>query len=128
MNTLKLKLLVYPLVTLASITASGLALADDPTPDNLVTTAVTSTRTRADAVAEYYHARATNGMRFWGSGYNALREAKSVRSRDDVKAEMALLAPVNPLVGEDSGSFALARQPVRQQPAQQRLLATAPQR
>lgn len=120
---LTLKLLVYPLVTLASITASGLALADDPTPDNLVTANYTPTRSRAEVIAEFYQARANGGMKVWSTSYNPFAASKSLLTRAEVKADAALLATVTPMAGEDSGSFVLSRMP--QHRAAPRVLAAS---
>lgn len=123
MNTLKLKLWVYPLVALGALAASGMALADDPTLDPSASTAFTSTKTRAQAIAEVYQARANRGMRFWSTSYNPLTEMKSLKTRDEVKADVMLLSNVAPMAGEDSGSFAISRTLTRRDAS--RALATA---
>ena len=117
MKSLSAKLFVYPLIVLASIGASGLALAESPTVDS---TEFKPTRTRAEVITEYYQARANGGMRYWGSSYNPLRDFKPANSRDEIKAQARLLFDVAPLTGEDSGSFLLSQ---RMQP--QRLDASS---
>lgn len=117
---LTLKLLVYPLVTLASITASGLALADDPSIDNLVTT---SLRSRAEVITEYYQARANGGMKVWSTSYNPVAVTKSLKTREEVKAEVALLAIPVPMAAEEGRPQVQRRVPAR--PDASRVLAVA---
>ena len=77
--------------------------------------------------AELLQARADGTTRVWSISYNPLREARSLKSRDDVRAEvMAQRATEqgNPLVGEDSGSFYLAQRKPAGEAA--RVLARAP--
>lgn len=69
--------------------------------------------TRAQVQAELVQARRDGSMRVWSTSYNHMAAAKSLRTRDDVVAEViAEHRNANALVlnGEDSGSFAFARQ------------------
>ncbi len=118
-----LKLIVYPLVTLISIAASGLVLAESPTaePTNFV-----ATKTREQVRSEFLQSRATGGFRVWSTSYNPLLVTKTMTTREAVKAEMALLANVAPMTGEDSGSFALSRAPASREAP--RLLASTQRR
>lgn len=77
--------------------------------------ATTSNVTRAQVQAELAQARVDGSMRVWSTTYNHMAAAKSVKTRADVRAELlasdrAAIAATN---GEDSGSFAMSRQPVR---------------
>lgn len=97
----------YPVIAVASLLAAGAAFADDITPDH--TAQALSLKSRAQVQAELFQARADGTVKVWSTSYNPLTVAKSLRSRDEVKAER------NPVIdtafiGEDSGSFALARQ------------------
>lgn len=107
----KLHFIAYPLVALASLLSSGIALADDPTPDNLSTVVFAQTKTRAQVVAEYHQARADGSMKVMSSSYNPLLTMKSTTSRAEVKATALASAPAADMYGEDSGSFALSRTP-----------------
>jgi hypothetical protein len=77
-----------------------------------------STLTRAEVVAELFASRADGSIRVYSNTYNPLAVAKSVKSRDAVRAEVVnqhaaersgLVATAVDTSGEDSGSFALAR-------------------
>jgi Domain of unknown function (DUF4148) len=116
----KLNLLTYPVIVVASLLAAGAAFADDITPDT--TAQALSLKTRAQVQAELFQARADGSIKVWSTTYNPLTVAKSIRTRDEVKAERSYAYDVA-FYGEDSGSFALSRvQPAR--PAA-RLLASA---
>jgi len=95
-----------------SLVAAGAAFAEDITPDN--TALALSTKTRAQVQAELVQARADGSIKVWSTSYNPLTVARSVKTRDEVKADRdANFAAA--WYGEDSGSFALARvQPARQ--------------
>lgn len=106
------KLVSIAFVAAASFVASGAALADDITPD--FTASVPSLKSRADVQAELARARADGSMKVWSTQYNPLTVAKSLRSRDEVRAEAAAAARAGTdaqLHGEDSGSFAMQRNP-----------------
>lgn len=77
--------------------------------------ASTSTVTRAQVQAELAQARVDGSMRVWSTTYNHLAAAKSVKSRADVRAELLASdrATVAAMNSEDSGSFAMSRQPLR---------------
>ena len=108
---INLSRLAYPLIAIASLAAAGAAFADDITPDT--TAAALSTKSRAQVQAELFQARADGTIKVWSTSYNPLTVAKSLRSRDEVKAERSYAWDVA-FYGEDSGSFALSRQrPVR---------------
>jgi hypothetical protein len=101
----------YPLIAIASLAAAGAAFADDITPDH--TAQALSTKSRAQVRAELFQARADGTIKVWSTSYNPLAVARSLRSRDDVKAERSYAYDVA-FYGEDSGSFVLSRQqPVR---------------
>ena len=94
----------------AAFAASGAAFADGATYD--YPTATVSGKTRADVQKELFAARADGSIKVWSTTYNPLTVAKSLKTRDEVKAERAD-ATMQALHGEDSGSFALSL-PVRQ--------------
>ncbi|MCC6246328.1 MAG: DUF4148 domain-containing protein [Rubrivivax sp.] len=77
--------------------------------------AATSAVTRAQVQAELFQARADGSIRAWSTSYNPLALAKSLKSREVVRAELLASdrATVSAMTGEDSGSFALSRQPLR---------------
>jgi hypothetical protein len=54
-------------------------------------------------------------MRVWSTSYNHMAAAKSVKSRSEVQAEVLAVGHdgLVATTGEDSGSFALSRQPLR---------------
>ncbi|MCW5635138.1 MAG: DUF4148 domain-containing protein [Rubrivivax sp.] len=76
----------------------------------------TSTVTRAQVQAELADAKRTGFMRRWSTSYNHMAAAQSLKSRADVRAELlgTSLADRTAFTGEDSGSFALSRQPARE--------------
>jgi hypothetical protein len=118
------RLLVYPLVSILALAAAVSAHAESPTPDFSATEFIGPAKTRDQVKAELFQARADGSVRVWSISYNPLAVAKSLRSRDEVRAE-AVAANMGgsdrAWLGEDSGSFALARQlPAR---ADVRLLA-----
>ena len=119
----KLNLLTYPVIVVASLLAAGAAFADDITPDN--TAAALSLKTRAQVQAELFQARADGSINVWSTTYNPLTVAKSIRTRDEVKAERSYAHDVA-FYGEDSGSFVLSRQ-LPQRRAAARVLASAAQ-
>ncbi len=90
----------------AAFAASGAALADGATYD--YPTATVSGKTRADVQKELFAARADGSVKVWSTTYNPLTVAKSLKTRDAVKAERADTS-VQAFYGEDSGSFALSR-------------------
>lgn len=105
----KLSLLAYPVITAVSLLAAGAAFAEDITPDH--TAQVLSLKSREQVQAELFAARADGSIKVWSTSYNPLTVAKSLRTRDEVKAERSY-AYDQAFYGEDSGSFALSRQPV----------------
>jgi hypothetical protein len=107
--------LAYPVIAIASLVAASAAFADDITPDP--TAQALSLKSRAQVQAELYRARADGTIKVWSTSYNPLAVAKSLRSRDEVKAERSWAYDVA-FYGEDSGSFALSRQqPARAAPS-----------
>lgn len=102
----KLTFLAYPLVALLSLAAASVAFADDITPDT--TASVPSLKTRAQVQAELVQARANGSIKAWSTSYNPLALARSIKSRDEVKADRDSHFDVA-MYGEDSGSFALSR-------------------
>ncbi|MBL8341332.1 MAG: DUF4148 domain-containing protein [Rubrivivax sp.] len=99
--------------TLAALT-SGAALAQEATYDYPVPAA--SALTRAQVQAELLQARSDGSMRVWSTSYNHMAAAKSLKTRNEVRDEVLADRRAAPaaITGEDSGSFALSRQPVRQ--------------
>lgn len=89
----------------ATFAASGAALADGASYD--YPTATVSGKTRADVQKELFAARADGSVKVWSTTYNPLTVAKSLKTRDEVKAERSD-ARVQAFYGEDSGSFALS--------------------
>ncbi len=77
--------------------------------------AAASPTTRMQVQAELAQARRDGSMRVWSTTYNHMAAAKSMRTRADVSAEVlgADRAALAAMSGEDSGSFALSRQPAR---------------
>ncbi len=103
----KLSLLAYPLIAAVSLAAASVAFAEDITPDN--TAASVSTKSRAQVQSELFAARADGSIKVMSISYNHMLAVKSVRTRDEVRAERERGFD-NAWYGEDSGSFALARQ------------------
>lgn len=110
----KLNLLAYPAIAILSLAAAGAAFADDITADNTASQVFTTTKSRAQVQQELYAARADGSIKVWSTSYNPLTVAKSVKSRDEVRADRDA-GYASTWYGEDSGSFALNRvQPARQ--------------
>lgn len=116
----KLNLFAYPVIAVASLLAAGAAFAESPTPDD--TAAALSLKSRAQVQAELFQARADGSAKVWSTTYNPLLAARSVASRDEVKAQRSYAHDVA-FYGEDSGSFALSRTQPARQPV--RVLASA---
>ena len=91
-----------------SLAATGAAFAQEATYD--YPQPIAAGKTRDQVQNELFAARADGSIKVWSTSYNPLAVAKSLKSRDQVKAERdpAYAATYN---GEDSGSFALSRQP-----------------
>lgn len=119
---ISLSRLAYPAVVAVSLLAAGAAFADDITPDN--TAAALSLKTRAQVQAELFQARADGSAKVWSTTYNPLTVAKSIRTRDEVKAERSYAHDVA-FYGEDSGSFVLSRQLPQRRAAPQVLASAA---
>lgn len=103
----KLSLLAYPLIAAVSLAAASVAFAEDITPDN--TAATVSTKSRAQVQAELFAARADGSIKVSSISYNPFLAMKTLRTRNEVRAERDR-AFDGTWYGEDSGSFALARQ------------------
>jgi hypothetical protein len=102
---------VHTIAFAASLAAGGAALAQEATYDMPIP-AVSAT-TRAQVQAELAQAKRDGSTRVWSTSYNHIAAAKSLRSRDEVRAEVIAdhrNGSAAALSGEDSGSFALARQ------------------
>lgn len=111
---IKLSQLAYPLIAVFSLAAAVAAHAESPTVDDTATQVWSQTKTRAQVQAELLQARADGTTKVWSSSYNPLALARSVKSRDEVRAEAtAALASGESaaFAGEDSGSFRLAQLP-----------------
>jgi hypothetical protein len=98
--------------------ASGAAFAEGGTYD--YPQAYSSNVTRAQVQTELEQAKRDGSIRVHSTSYNHMAAAKSLKSRDEVRAEV--LAERNlpagavraaALHGEDSGSFAFSRTPQR---------------
>jgi len=100
----KTALLAYPLVVAVSLLAAGAAFAEDGTIDN--TAQALSLKSREQVQAELFQARADGSIKVWSTSYNPLTVAKSLATRDAVKAER-VQGYAATWYGEDSGSFAL---------------------
>jgi len=108
----KLSQFVYPAIAVLSLAAAVAAHAETPTVDDTATQAWSQTKTRAQVQAELFQARADGTTKVWSISYNPLALAKSLKTRDEVRAEtVAGLASgeTAALTGEDSGSFRLAQ-------------------
>lgn len=105
---IKLNLLAYPAIALLSLAAAGAAFADDITPDTTASQVFTTTKSRAQVQSELFAARADGSIKVWSTSYNPLTVAKSVKTRDEVRATRDS-AYNSTWYGEDSGSFALNR-------------------
>ena len=104
----KTALLAYPLVVAVSLfAAAGAAFAEDGTIDH--TAHAQSLKSRDQVQAELFQARADGSIKVWSTSYNPLTVAKSLTTRDAVKAERVQGYDAT-WYGEDSGSFALQRQ------------------
>lgn len=109
-----LSAIAYPVVATLSLSAAVSAHAESPTIDNTATQVWSQTKSRDQVRAELQQARADGTTKVWSMSYNPLQAAKSLKSRDDVRAELFAQRAAdhgsNPAIGEDSGSFHLARQ------------------
>lgn len=110
----KLSTIAYPAIALLSLAAAFAAHAESPTVDDSAAQVWAQTKTRAQVQAELLQARADGTTKVWSSSYNPLALAKSLKSRDEVRAE-ALAARTSgeseALVAEDGGSFLFAQRP-----------------
>lgn len=105
---------VFATTTLAAIGFAGApAFAQEATYE--YPQAVTSAVTRAQVQAELAQARLDGSLKVWSTTYNHMAAAKSVKARADVRAELLAgdRAVASAMTGEDSGSFAMSRQPQR---------------
>lgn len=110
MNTIKS--LVYPAVVLLSLAAAVTAHAESPTPDDSSTMVFAQPKSRAQIQSELFQARADGWMKVISFSYDHMAAAKSLRSRDEVRAEAVASNRAGDdatWFGEDSGSFELAR-------------------
>lgn len=104
--------LAHSLVAALALAATGAAYADDPTHDDSATPVWSQTKSRAQVQAELDQVRADGTIRVWSSSYNPLALAKSVQSRDTVRAEAVAArsdGDVVAMLGEESGSFRLTQ-------------------
>ena len=105
---------VLATATLAAIGMAGTtAFAQEATYD--YPQAVSSNVTHAQVQAELAQAKRDGSMRVYSISYNHLAAAKSLKSRAEVQAEVLGTdhAAREAMLGEDSGAFALSRQPAR---------------
>ena len=114
----QLSFIVYPAIVALSLVAAVTAHAESPTLDDTARQAWSQTKTSEQVRTELLQARADGTTKVWSISYNPLQKAQSLRSRDELRAEVLALRAEksgNALLGEDSGSFFLARQlPARQ--------------
>jgi hypothetical protein len=126
----KYSFLVYPAIALLSLAAAATAYAQEVMPDDSATQVWTHTKTRAEVQAEVVAARADQSLgKPWSREYNPSTGFKSVRSRDEVRAEAVAARRsgyTDGMYGEDSGAFYLAHLPVARDTS--RMLAIAPAR
>jgi Domain of unknown function (DUF4148) len=118
---IKLSQFAYPLIAVFSLAAAVAAHAESPTVDDTATQVWSQTKTRAQVQAELLQARADGTTKVWSSSYNPLALAKSLKTREEVRAEaVAALASGESaaLAGEDSGSFRLAQRPAARDASQ----------
>ena len=122
----QLTFIVYPAIVALSVVAAVSAHAESPTLDNTSKQAWSETRTSEQVRTELLQARADGTTKVWSISYNPLHKAQSLKSREQVRAEVLGQRAAdngNPLVGEDSGSFFLAQQKPAREAA--RVLAEA---
>ena len=114
----QLRFVVYPAIVVLSLAAAVSAHAESPTMDETSRQVWAQTKTSDQVRSELLQARADGTTKVWSISYNPLQKAQSLRSRDELRAEVLALRAEksgNALLGEDSGSFFLARQlPARQ--------------
>jgi adenine-specific DNA methylase len=113
-------------VAAIAVLAAGSAFADDPTPDR--TAQVVSQKSRAEVASELAQARRDGSAKLWSFSYqNKVQNlVRSEKVRTDVKSEVLAArrtGELNAFVGEDSGSFWLARQAAAQQRVRRNLTA-----
>ncbi len=112
-----LNTVVYPVVVALSLVAAASARAESPFVQETSQAAFVQTKTRAQVESEYFQARADGSLKVTSITYNHMAAVKSLRSRDEVRAEAVAANKIDSdslWLGEDSGSFELARsQPVR---------------
>ena len=109
----QLSLIVYPAIVALSLAAAVSAHAETPTLDDTAKQAWSQTKTSGQVRTELLQARADGTTKVWSISYNPLHKVQSLKSREQVRAEVLALRAAdqgNPLVGEDSGSFFLAQQ------------------
>ena len=109
----KINRLVYPAIALLSLAAAFSAHAESPARDDGATQVWTSTKTRAQVLAELFQARADGTTKVYAESYNS-RVAKSTVTREEVRAQARVelaTSPAAQMVGEDSGSFYLSQRP-----------------
>ena len=90
------------------------AHAESPTRDDGSTQVWAATKTRAQVLTELAQARADGSINVHSISYNPLMVAKSMLSREEVRAQTRVEPATNPpaqMLGEDSGSFYLAQHP-----------------
>lgn len=77
--------------------------------------AADSVVSRAQVQAELTQAKREGTTRVWSTTYNHMAAAKSLKSRAEVQAEVLGTdrTATEAMLGEDSGSFAMSRQPAR---------------
>ncbi len=77
--------------------------------------ALAGSATRAQVQGELAQAKRDGTTRVWSTTYNHMAAAKSLKSRAEVQAEVLGVDrdSTATMLGEDSGSFALSRQPAR---------------
>lgn len=119
----KLQCFVYPAVAALSLAAAFSVHAQsfegadhDAASSRSAATAAVAGAARADVKAALAQARAAHAVDVYGYGYNPLAQARSLKTRAEVQAEVRALRGTNyaqAWYGEDSGSFVLSQQGFR---------------
>ena len=123
MKMSKLQCFVYPAVAALSLAAAFSVHAQsfegadhDAASSRSAATAAVAGAARADVKAALAQARAAHAVDVYGYGYNPLAQARSLKTRAEVQAEVRALRGTNyaqAWYGEDSGSFVLSQQGFR---------------
>lgn len=106
----KLAFIAYPAIVALSLLAAVSAHAQSESMNLAPTGPSAGGLTRAQVQAELFKARADGSLKVWALNYNPVEVTKSVRTREEVRAEAIAANRSNHAArfyGEDSGSIAL---------------------